>query len=211
MWSGIGLEFSSRFKKKTGFTSKAFSCSLQVPLPSVQPRRESWNLKSCSMDVSLDGISGRARLWLGFLAVLLVLPVFWSPCTVSLPGTNFKGRLRMEPYCGVGSALEIFPVHPIFHMHCVCRCCLYVTHTLLFFREGSRSWNHLLATAKGCSARWVSSTGDSGMNKGVLVDVWEEEVSVQKLLRRLQEMTNWRDRKAIVGKMPVSMDVSLSC
>lgn len=36
-------------------------------------------------------------------------------------------------------------------------------------------------------------------------------MSVQKLLRRLQEMTNWRDRKAIVGKIPVSMDVSLSC
>lgn len=39
----------------------------------------------------------------------------------------------------------------------------------------------------------------------------EEEVSVQKLLRRLQEMTNWRDRKAIVGTIPVSTDVSLSC
>lgn len=36
-------------------------------------------------------------------------------------------------------------------------------------------------------------------------------MSVQKLLRRLQEMTNWRDRKAIVGKIPVSMYVSLSC
>lgn len=38
------------------------------------------------------------------------------------------------------------------------------------------------------------------MNEGVLVDVCEEEVSVLKLLRRLQEMTNWRDRKAFVGK-----------
>lgn len=139
-----------------------------------------------------------------------------ASCLVSLhgdrlPGASFEGGLRMEPYGRVGSALETFPAHPISHVHCVCGCCLCVTHTLLFFREGSRSWNHLLATAKGCSARWVSCTGDSGMDKGVVVDAWEEEVSVQKLLRRLQEMTNWRDRKVIVGKTPVSMDVSLSC
>lgn len=36
-------------------------------------------------------------------------------------------------------------------------------------------------------------------------------MSVQKLLRRLQEMINWRDRKLTVGEIPVSMDVSPSC
>lgn len=204
MWSGIGLEFSSGFKKNPGFKSTALSCSLQVPLPSVQPPRESWNPSSCSM----GGISGRPSPWLGFLAVLLVLPVVWCPCTV----TDCLEQVLKVGWDGrVGSALEIFAVHPISHMHCFCGCCLCVTHTLLFFREGSRSWDHVLATAQGCSARWVSCTGDSGMDKGVSVDVWEEEVSVQKLLRRLQEMTNWRDREVTVGKTAVSMDVSLTC
>lgn len=164
------------------------------------------------MGASLGGISGRPNPCLGFVAVFLVLPVVWCPCIVS-------ACLEQVLKVGWGWSLTVesdqpwksFLFHPIFHMHYVCRCCLYVTHTLLFFREGSRSWNHLLATAKSCSAYWVSCTGDSGMNKGVLVDVWEEEVSVHKLLRRLQEMTNWRDRKVIVGKIPVSMDVSLSC
>lgn len=32
----------------------------------------------------------------------------------TLPGASFKGGLRMEPYGRVGSALEIFPVHPVF-------------------------------------------------------------------------------------------------
>lgn len=97
------------------------------------------------------------EFWWDFRQAGFFSSAFGSPScleslhNVTLPGTSFKGGLRMEPYCRVRSALEIFPVHPIFHMHCICRCCLCVTHTLLFFREGSRSWNHLLATAKGCS------------------------------------------------------------
>lgn len=211
MWSGIGLEFSSCFKKNRVYKQSflLFSASAAAFSAASEGELESEELfHGCESGWDFR----EAKPLAGFFSSTFGSPIcLESLHSVTLPGTSFEGGLRMEPYGRVGSALGIFPVHPIFHMHCVCRCCLYVTHTLLFFREGSRSWNHLLATAKGCSARWVSCTGDSGMNKGVLVDVWEEEVSVQKLLRRLQEMRDWRDRKAIVGKIPVSMDVSLSC
>lgn len=211
MWSGIGLEFSWCFKKQQGLQAKlcpvlckcrCLQCNLggRAEIRRAVPWMWVW--------VGFQGDQAH----LGFLAVLLFLPVVRCPCTVTdcleqVLKVGWGWSLTVES----GQPWKSFLFTPFCHVHCVCRCCLCITRTFLFFREGSRSWNHLLATAKSCSACWVSCTGDSGMNKGVLVDAWEEEMSVQKLLRRLQEMTKWRDRKVTVGKIPVSMDVSLSC